>query len=242
MKNKSTLYVKSFFSTHLQEFYYRMLYLCISVSLCLGVCYWWGTTALFLWTAPCSVHLQTTYFFETLFELLKVCVLVAVYINTFFFAYLYMCFLSPGLYAREKQIWWTYSMCMFFCISFALFWAYKTIVPVLCTFFQHSQSELYAFHPRLSAFGTLACTVYMCTFVCVCFPFFACISVWCQWITVKTLCAHRTIVYVLCVLVSAFVCPPDVSAHLFLSCGLVCVCEVCVFVCCICACYFDAYS
>lgn len=225
----------SFMHLYIQEALWKSLYVLLSVFLCFCVCLHFFDVFLFhhayvFFTTTHTETFMTLDVTEAFSTMLLLCLYVSCVCVCPLCVYTFLTFVNPSCFRLEAKVLLGLSIlsAVLFIASYQL--ALYVICPFVWNFFLPNEStQTWQYAPRLAPYVFLLVRV-LCTVHVVCqLPCIACLVHVFFHFPIHTLARSRKIHHVVLLLVSAFVCPPDVFTQLLCWFCLVCMHESILF-------------
>ena len=217
-------------SYYMQEAMWKGTYIMLSAFLCFCVCLHFFDVFLFhhaylFFTTTHTETFMTLDVTEAFSTMLVLCIYVTCVCVLPLCVYTFLTFVNPSCFRLEAWILLGLSAlsAVLFVCSYQL--AMHVVCPCVWQFFlsnDGTQAHTWQYAPRLAPYVYLLVHV-LCTMHVVCqLPCIACLLHVFWKLPMETLAYHRKTMHVVLLLVSAFVCPPDVITQTF--CWFCCVC------------------
>lgn len=222
---------------YMQEAMWKGTYIMLSAFLCFCVCVHFFDVFLFhhaylFFTTTHTETFMTLDVTEAFSTMLVLCLYVTCVCVLPLCVYTFLTFVNPSCFRLEA--WLLLSLSVLSAILFVC--SYQIAMYVVCPcvwhfFLSNDGTHTWQYAPRLAPYVYLLVYV-LCTLHIVCqLPCLACLLH--VFLSMETLAYHRKTMHVVLLLVSAFVCPPDVMAQAFCWCCCVCVLESVLFFVCV---------
>lgn len=209
------------FTTYFREIKERLIKTILFFILCFGICYFFSENIYQFLLAPLAKlqneKLIYTHLFEAFFTYVKTAFIGASLLSIPFLILQIYLFSAPGLYTKEKKVFWFYIAIsgLLFLGSIALVYLY--IIPLVWKFFLSFQSSSLTFIPKINEYLSVVFSLFLGFVTMFQLPVILIFLNHINIINVNSLQKWRKFVIVLIFIVAAFLTPPDIFSQVLLA-------------------------
>lgn len=219
---------------YLQEIKHRIIKTLIFFVIVFCICYFFAESIYQFLLVP-LIKLQDekliyTHLFEAFFTYVKTAFIAASILSIPFFIFQIYLFAAPGLYKKEKKIFWFYITISIFLFLISIFLVYLYIIPLVWKFFLSFQSSSLTFIPKINEYLSVIFGLFLGFAIMFQLPIVIIFLNHINIIDVHSLQKWRKFVIVMIFIVAAFLTPPDIFSQVLLAIPLLILYELTILV------------
>ena len=202
----------------------------MSYLLTWSVCYWFSEELLFLVAKPfllvTSLHFISTQLTESFNTYLSSSCLCALFFCSPYCVYQMWCFLIPSTFQSHRQYYSHYCQISFLSFLLCVWLSHGILLPTLWHFLSNYNTTsttvfVIQLQPRIYDFILLTYRFFFLAALCSQIPIFILYFIQAQVIQLKQCIQHRKLVWFVCVLLGAFLTPPECQFITTFSLGII---------------------